>query len=89
MILCLLVSIALVTVAFGTSMPRSLQVHEHRDNIPSGYTLTEVASGDTKISLGLALAQRDPAGLINALYEVSTPSNARYGQFLSKDEVCV
>ena len=80
MIPCLLVTIALVTVVFGTSMPRSLQVDEHRDNIPSGYTLAEVASSDMKISLGLALAQRDPTGLINALYEVSTPSSARYGQ---------
>lgn len=37
----------------------------------------------------LALKQNNMDGLIEALYDVSTPSSAKYGQHLSKYEVCL
>ena len=88
MIRCTLVTIALAAAALGTQTPRGLQVHEKRDTIPPGYSLIEAASSDTDINLRLALAQNNISGLIDTLYEVSTPSSAKYGQYLSKEEVC-
>ena len=40
------------------------------------------------LKLRLALVQSDPDGLIEALYSVSDPDSPRYGQYLSKEEVC-
>ncbi|KAH9913300.1 peptidase S8/S53 domain-containing protein [Fomitopsis serialis] len=87
MISRLLVAAAFTAAALGTPARRSLQVHEKRDTIPSGYSLTGSASADTVLDLRLALVQNDTTGLINALYDVSTPSSAKYGKYLSKEEV--
>ncbi|KZT64349.1 subtilisin-like protein [Daedalea quercina L-15889] len=67
--------------AFGRSVPKS-----RRDSAPSGFTLTGTASSDTPLTLKIALTQSNPSGLEEALYDVSTPSSANYGQHLSKDE---
>ena len=64
-----------------------MQVHESRQSPPAGYTLTGPAAPDMLITLRFALAQRDPEGLIDALYDVSTPSSPNYGQYLSAEEV--
>lgn len=77
----------LCTLVSGTPLPRNMQVHEARQSIPAGFTLHAPASPDTVLSLRVALVQNDPDGLVNALYDVSTPSGANYGQYLSKDEV--
>ena len=65
-----------------------MQVQESRESAPSGYTLTGHANPDTVLTLKLALTQSDSDGLINALYNVSTPSSAKYGQYLTAQEVC-
>ncbi|KAH9839170.1 family S53 protease [Rhodofomes roseus] len=82
-----LVAAAVTAAALGTPAHRSLQVHEKRDNAPNGYSLTEPASSDTVLNLRLALVPNDTTGLIDALYDVSTPSSVKYGQYLSKEEV--
>lgn len=80
---------ALVAVASALANPvrRDLQVHESRADIPAGFTLTGPAPSDQVLTLRLALVQNDPAGLVDALYDVSTPSSANYGKHLSKEEV--
>ncbi|KAH9913299.1 peptidase S8/S53 domain-containing protein [Fomitopsis serialis] len=65
----------------------SLQVHESRVDPPSGYTLTGPATPDTVLTLRLALAQGNSSGLVDALYDVSTPSSPNYGAYLSKEQV--
>lgn len=67
----------------------AMQVHEARQAAPNGFELSGPASPDTVLSLRIALVQSDIAGLIDALYDVSTPSNAKYGQHLTKAEVCM
>ncbi|KZT71785.1 hypothetical protein DAEQUDRAFT_755611 [Daedalea quercina L-15889] len=71
----------------ATPMRRSMQVHEARADLPSGYTLTGPASPQTVLTLRLALAQNNITGLVDTLYDVSTPSSANYGAYLSKEKI--
>ncbi|KAH9913287.1 subtilisin-like protein [Fomitopsis serialis] len=79
-------SLVILTV-FASPLTRNLQVHESRASAPGGYTLTGPAPPDTILSLRLALVQSDPAGLVDALYDVSTPNSTNYGNHLSKAAV--
>lgn len=78
---------SLCALALGKPARRDMQVHEARTHAPAGFSLTGAASPDTTLSLRLALVRSDDAGLIEALYDVSTPSSTNYGSHLSKDEV--
>ncbi|KAJ7189161.1 family S53 protease [Mycena filopes] len=62
---------------------------ERRDAAPAGFTQIGSAQGDEMLSLRLALTQGNIPGLHDTVYEVSTPGNARYGQYLSREEVRV
>ncbi|KAI9069018.1 family S53 protease-like protein [Trametes sanguinea] len=65
---------------------RDLIVHETRDALPFGFSLTGPAPADTPLKLRIALAQKTPDAVVNALYSVSDPTSEKYGQHLSKDE---
>lgn len=78
---------SLCSIAVGKPLARALQVHESRDTLPPGYSFVDRASPDTTIKLRIALSQSNPDGLIDALYDVSTPASAHYRQHLSKEEV--
>lgn len=80
--------VSLVAAAFGTPLARNLQVHESRDSLPSGFARTGPASAETTLKLRIALTQSNTDGLIDALYDVSTPSSEHYRQHLAKEEVC-
>lgn len=66
---------------------RSMQVHQSVSSAPSGFTLNGPTSSETSITLRIALKQNNMDGLIEKLFDVSTPSSANYGQWLSTDEV--
>lgn len=66
---------------------RSMQLHETRETIPAGFVQSGAAPADQMLELQFGLVQNNPKGLEDALYSVSTPSSASYGQFLSKEEV--
>ncbi|THU96529.1 family S53 protease [Dendrothele bispora CBS 962.96] len=66
----------------------SMTVTEQR-TLPITFFSTGKPDSETKIDLRIALAQKNMAGLEKALYDVSTPSSAFYGQHLSFDEVKV
>ncbi|EJF57638.1 family S53 protease-like protein [Dichomitus squalens LYAD-421 SS1] len=82
-----LVVICFAAVALGKPVARSLQVHETREQVPAAFSLAGPASPDTMLNLRIALVSSDMAGLEKALYDVSTPGSALYGQHLSKEEV--
>jgi tripeptidyl-peptidase-1 len=63
------------------------QVLEKRDNPPDGFSRIGSSPADKILSLRLALAQNDISGLHDTVYDVSTPGNSRYGQYLSQEEV--
>ncbi|KAJ7155603.1 family S53 protease [Mycena filopes] len=60
---------------------------ERRAAPPAGFTHIGRAPADELLSLRLALPQANISGLHDTVYEVSTPGTARYGQYLSRDEV--
>jgi len=62
-------------------------VHERREAVPSGFVQNGAAPQAQVLNLRLALVQSDRAGLEDALMAVSTPGDAQYGKFLSKEEV--
>ena len=78
---------SLFTFAAAKPMARQMLVRESRSVIPSGFVQNGEASADTTLKLRLALVQNNPGGLVDALYDVSTPSSSSYGQHLSKEEV--
>ncbi|OCH85122.1 family S53 protease-like protein [Obba rivulosa] len=77
---------SLVCSVVGKPVTRNLQVHEAR-TVPPQFQHSGPASPDTVLNLRLALVQSDPVGLQNTLLEVSDPSSASYGQWLSKEKV--
>ncbi|KAI0700484.1 family S53 protease [Cytidiella melzeri] len=83
----LLILSALFSLALAKPHARSMTVHESLEDIPSGFVKTSAADPDTQIKLRIALVQSDPNGLIDALYAVSTPDSASYGEHLTKEEV--
>ncbi|KAH9830767.1 peptidase S8/S53 domain-containing protein [Rhodofomes roseus] len=81
------VFVSLLSLAVATpTPPRTMRVHTRMDSAPVGFTLAGAASPDTMIKLRVALVQSNPAGLEDALYDVSTPSSANYGQYLTREE---
>lgn len=66
---------------------RSMQLHETRSTIPTGFANSGAAPTDQVLELKFGLVQNNPQGLEEALFAVSTPSSASYGKFLSKEEV--
>ncbi|KAF7985673.1 hypothetical protein HWV62_2219 [Athelia sp. TMB] len=62
-------------------------VRASRSAVPSGFELVAAAPADQTIPLRLALVQNNISGLEKALYDVSTPGSANYGNHLSKEEV--
>ncbi|CCL99220.1 uncharacterized protein FIBRA_01235 [Fibroporia radiculosa] len=82
-----LVFAAVSGLVLGSPFSRSLQVHESRSSIPSGYSLSGPAPANSVLKLRIALVQNDLDGLVNVLQEVSDPTNANYGNHLSKSEV--
>ncbi|KAI0062168.1 family S53 protease [Artomyces pyxidatus] len=61
-------------------------VLERRDSAPSGFVHVGAAPPTQVLTLRFSLAQNNFAGLEEALYAVSTPGSAVYGQHLSKEE---
>ncbi|GBE83676.1 Tripeptidyl-peptidase sed3 [Sparassis crispa] len=67
-------------------MSRNMKLHEKRDGVPTGFALVGPAPPATVLDLRLALVQSNPAGLEQALYDVSTPSSVNYRKYLTKEE---
>ena len=82
-----LVGLLLLSSTWGTPTALPMQVHESRETAPGGYTFVGPADPDALLTLKLVLTQSNSDGLIDALYNVSTPSSAKYGQYLSAEEV--
>jgi tripeptidyl-peptidase I len=78
-----------LTAVCAKPLAQNLVLHEQRDAIPSGFSRKAAADGSTVLNLRLALAESNTDGLIEALYDVSTPSSANYGQHLAKEDVSV
>lgn len=87
MITIALVVASFISLACSSLVARNLVVHESRQDVPDGFVQTGSPDPTTMLNLRIALVQSDMAGLEEALFAVSTPDSALYGQHLSKDEV--
>ncbi|KAL6306869.1 family S53 protease [Sparassis latifolia] len=85
MVSAILLVVSLFTLTLGKPISR-MHLREKRDSIPTGFTFTGSPSLDTILDLRIALVQSNPAGLVEALYDVSTPSSQNYGKYLTKEE---
>ncbi|KAJ6616312.1 family S53 protease-like protein [Mycena sp. CBHHK59/15] len=64
-----------------------MTVHETRDEPARGFVDSGLAPAANNITLRIALKQNNMAGLQAALYAVSDPASALYGQHLTQEEV--
>ncbi|KAJ3488113.1 hypothetical protein NLI96_g3093 [Meripilus lineatus] len=88
MVPSILLLASLVTLVVANPLNRrAMQLHESRTAIPAGFAKSGTPAPDTVVKFRMALAQTDPDGLTDALYDVSTPSSANYGNHLTKEEV--
>ncbi|OJT13601.1 Tripeptidyl-peptidase sed2 [Trametes pubescens] len=78
---------SLFTLVFGAPTAYNLKLHESRTEIPAGFSLTGPAPPDTPLRLRIALVQNNFTALEEILYNVSTPSSANYGQYLSEKDL--
>ncbi len=83
--ICTLAAFA-ATVA-GRPSFRNMLVLEQRSDVPVGFTKGLAAPAANILDLRLAIKQNNIAVLEKALFDVSTPGSALYGQHLSKEEV--
>ena len=77
----------LYVVVVAKPLTRLLTVHEALSSVPSSFVHSGPADADSVLKLRVVLVQRNPSGLIDALYNVSTPSSTSYGLHLTKEEV--
>ncbi|KAJ6526763.1 family S53 protease-like protein [Mycena capillaripes] len=72
-------------VAWASAGP--MVVHESRSAPPPGFVRQGVAPDNTMLTLRLALASNDVAGLEEKLMSLATPGSSEFRQWLSMDEV--
>ncbi|KAJ7779427.1 family S53 protease-like protein [Mycena maculata] len=79
---------SLLLIAAAKPMePRTMAVHEARAEPARGFVLSGPAPAATELKLRIALRPNNIAGLETALYAVSDPASALYGQHLTAAEV--
>ena len=77
----------LAFVAANPLSRRSMAVHETRAAVPTGFARAGTVSPSEQITLRIALANTDMAGLEAQTYAVSDPASATYGQHLTAEQV--
>ena len=82
-----LASLLVAVISAGPTPRSDMVVRDSKSAVPSGFELVATAPADQTIPLRIALVQNNIAGLEEALYDVSTPGSANYGNHLSKEEV--
>lgn len=83
-----LASLLLVTAAKPMGR-RAMVVHETRAEPARGFVNSGIAPAAKELTLRIALKPNNIAGLETALYAVSDPVSALYGQHLTPEEVCL
>ncbi|KAF8530031.1 subtilisin-like protein [Hysterangium stoloniferum] len=78
---------SLIALASCNPVVQNLILHEKVDAPPAGFVHNGPASDSTTLNLRIALVSSNIPGLEKALFDVSTPDSALYGQHLTKEEV--
>ncbi|RPD78406.1 family S53 protease-like protein [Lentinus tigrinus ALCF2SS1-7] len=64
-----------------------MALHERRTSVPDGFKSLGAPDPGTLLDLRFAFVQSDPAGLENALFDVSTPGSKNFRKFLTWAQV--
>nr|GAT60807.1 family S53 protease [Mycena chlorophos] len=78
---------SLASLAAAGPAIQNFVVQDSLSAAPSTFTKTGVTPDSQLLTLRIALPSNDFAGLEAALFDVSTPSSANYGEHLSKEQV--
>ncbi|KAJ7883135.1 Pro-kumamolisin, activation domain-containing protein [Mycena leptocephala] len=76
-----------VTLTLLVGVNSEFVVLERRDSPPPGFSPLGPPAEDDILTLRLALPSRSIPDLHNVVYEISTPGNICYGQYLTQDEI--
>ncbi|KAJ7876408.1 family S53 protease [Mycena leptocephala] len=76
-----------VTLTLLAGVNSEFVVLERRDSPPPGFSRLGPPAEDDILTLRLALPSRSIPDLHDVVYEISTPGNIRYGQYLTPDEI--
>lgn len=85
--LALCAALAASSAVYGSPTPRAMAVHDQRASIPNTFTLAGGADSEATLDFRIGLTPNNINGLETALYAVSEPDSALYGQHLTLDEV--
>lgn len=77
--------LAILSLIFAVS--GRMMVHESRAAAPTPFVRLGLAPADQILTLRVALASNNVAGLENKLLSISTPGSFEFRQWLSADEV--
>ena len=80
---------SIIPIAAASSLSSNLRVRSALKAVPSGFAFKESAADETVINLRFAIASKDIPGLHQTLYDISTPGNTNYGNWLTQDQVSV
>lgn len=83
MALCKLLTVLSIVAAASAGMV----VHESRSAVPAGFTRQGAAPADDILTLRVALASNNVAGLEEKITSLSTPGSSEFRQWLSMEEV--
>ncbi|KAJ6535711.1 family S53 protease-like protein [Mycena capillaripes] len=83
----ILLQVAVLSVVVAASAPARTVVHERRLAVPHGFVRKGAAPANDMLTLRVALASNNVAGLEAKLASLATPGSAEFRQWLSKDEV--
>ncbi|KAF8265512.1 subtilisin-like protein [Lactarius quietus] len=79
-------SLSVIATPF-TPIFGAIHVKHSWSSVPDDWTNLGHPAADTTIDLHIALRAQDENALIEALHEVSSPDNPKYGKHLSKEQV--
>ncbi|KAJ6476613.1 family S53 protease-like protein [Mycena vulgaris] len=79
--------LAVLSIAGAVCGRMHMVVHESRPAAPAGFVRQGLAPADEMITLRVALASNNVAGLEEKLMSISTPGSSEFRQWLSMEEV--
>ena len=65
-----------------------MYVHAQRTRPAKGFVALANAASEHTLDMRIRLTQSNPEGLQRVLEQVSDPASPRYGQYLTRQEVC-
>lgn len=83
----LCVTLTALSIVYGSPTPRNMAVHDQRVSAPTTFTMAGPADMEATLNFRIGLTPNNIDGLEAALFAVSEPDSALYGQHLTQEEV--